>query len=359
VFYQKDGEPLESKPQLFMTFNAVQALLALKASVSCKSLAEGRRTIVDAHLQQIETSLAQAGAFVERLLAHHADRDGFIRMSVPIRYTDAEDFISYRHTTGSAIVLALLGSQSSKVYEIVEKLVSTGLQNRDRGWPIANRIYTGSDILCSIHTAYLFSLALHMEDCRHLEKDLRRMIATTLAFLTIQNDEGEGLWIYDDEVLTAVPFTARTYPEFCALAEANGSELIDTVPATLVRAYPLANRSKYAAIENTDQLLVRLAYAFKFAAMRDKATYLETYLHARASAIASYTDEKYYSTYEFCCLLMMLLDDVAVGSDPDSTHVTGWLHDRLWFFGNLFHVDQKWFDRARENGLLPRTNAGH
>src|SRR5258708_21483988 len=113
-------------------------------------------------MTQFENAKDSAGDFAERLLVNARQLSGrpLIKMREAIAYQSDDEFISYRHTIGAAIVLLLLGKRLDLQQTIIEELLKAGVQNDDGGWPIADRVRKESDILCSVHAAFFLPLSI-------------------------------------------------------------------------------------------------------------------------------------------------------------------------------------------------------
>ncbi|MCX5991186.1 MAG: hypothetical protein NTZ04_02475 [Chloroflexi bacterium] len=358
---QKDGEPLKEKPELYMTFNAVQTLQYLRYSISQSSYKSVFRPVLEERKDKMRQAVNIAGDFAERLLLQHSDNQFFITMHEKIAFGPIDEFISYRHTVGAAIILRLLERRSDIESKILRKLLTSDIQNRDGGWPIADKKHTTSDILCSAHAAYLFHLALKSGDYDDLRAQLENRISSTLAFLTLQVEQKSGLWVYEHES-GALPFTARTYPEVYKLLIDCNSPLVHQIPKRLLEhcrandrpEYTMANRKK-TGIRNMQQFEVRMAYAFKTASRSMPDEFLEAFAETRYNALSRYSKSEYYETYDLCCLLMMLIDSFNLSHKElvkDGVFVFEPIIEELPFVGKPYRVSKKIYERLKERKWL-------
>lgn len=353
VTYQRDTQPLGEKPQVYMTFTAVHALLCLKQMIKASKDKAFSATGLSQYCNAITDSINLAIRFSERLLLSHSD--GLVREHFTFDEGEVEELITYRHTIGALIVLLLTERQQRLVMKVLKTLVEAEIQNPDCGWPMADRKFISSDILCSAHAAYLFGLAIESERFPSLERTLRHKLETTLAYLTIQSERGRGLWIYDDEN-SSVPITARTYPELFTLYKDRKSVLAYRIPERLLEWYPVPD-VPITGVENSDQTLIRLAYVFKLASEVNIDMFLEKYIVARADALSAYSPEQYYSTYELSCLLIMSIDRFQETDSIDFATIHYIIEPILekmpiYFFGTVYTVSKEVVQRLRETGLL-------
>lgn len=359
---QRDGEPLEEKPELYMTFNAVQCLKYLYAAITESTENIPHRAELEARRDRIAQGVDRAGEFAERLLLQHSDAHHYIRMREPLRFTAYDEFISYRHTIGAAIILRLLNRQPDLERQLLERLLTAPIQNHDGGWPIADgEKYKNSDILCSAHAAFLFRLALQSGRCSHLRDALTHKINSTVAYLTLEAERNKGFWIYEHE-LGGAPFTARTYPEVHGLLLDVRSPLVSDIPRNLATRFPLPENhpftiqnSKKTGIRNGEQFVVRAAYALKTAAVSEPDEFLEKYARLRYAAISNYTDARYYETYDLCCLLIMMVDRFVpdtVSRLKELAYLSEPIVEGLPFVGKPFRVAREVYKRLRTLGYL-------
>lgn len=364
---QADSEPLEEKPELFMTFTASLNLRFLAEVLERKTTPAGIRSIIARRLSELTDANRHAGLFAERLILNAREQTGrpLIMMRECPAYEPDDLFVSYRHTIGAGIVLLLSGIQVSLQKALIEELLKDGVQNPDGGWPIADRVHTKSDILCSAHAAFYFRLAVGADICKTLNAELEERYARTVAYLTVEARNAE--WTYG-HALGTVPFTARTFPEFVALLGKDGSILVEKIPDRLLEQYPAPtlphnhpfireNRNK-TGINNERQLIVRLAYALKVAANRNSEKYVERYILFRNEAISSYSDQGYYDTYDLCCLLAMLTDRFIVDGKSiaiDAMYISEPILHVMPFFGKAYGITREAYRRAKERGYLKST----
>ncbi len=355
--YQKDEEPLVVKPQFFMTYNAVQILLSLRNILDeydprKQSKLKEYVEVLQKHSEEIKVSTQDAGEFAERLLLKH---DGQIVMQDDL-YHKGNKFISHRHTIGAAIILMLLNRQPKLLTRIVKRLLDDNIQRADGGWPIADSIWDKADFLCSSHAAYLLHLAQGKEQFKDMGRKLRKKLDATLAYLLLKNFENDGYWIYLNEA-DKVPITARTFPELFHILMAYGYDMAYAIPEKLLEHYPVPvdAAEQFNGIENTSQLEVRLGAVFRLAGEINPNPFLDMYLRVRKEVLGNYSNELYYSTYELCCLLSMILDqfefplEEKVGMAIDATEH---LLSEIPFFGKMYTLSKETRKRLKEQGLL-------
>ena len=365
---QKDGEPLEQKPEFFMTFIAVQTLLQLDALCDAESKVVPHIQELKGHRVRISDALARAGEFAERILLNHSDENGFIRMR-GMNFHDDQIILSYRHTIGATLVLHLLGRLPDLEAQLVERLCTRDIQRRDGGWPIADKQFTAADILCSAHAAFLLRLALKSGRYDQLQDSIEHRIDSTYAFLRLEAEKS-GLWRYGSAVGDAV-FTARTYPEILPLLRDKNCALRHRIPKTLATYYPVKDYFQFTpatagntGVQNKQQFVIRISYALRAATMTDlpvdedaelSSEFLEKYVTAREEVLRNYSSERYYETYDLCSALVMHLDSFEDARKSDPT-VLWYLSEpilrELPFVGRPFRVAVELYKRLKARKLI-------
>lgn len=329
-----------SKPEMFMTLNAIQTLILLEPEKAKENIIIARK-------------------FVERRVGPTGFLEVNENISKSYSYTPIGENIihykSYRHTIAVALIFLILKCRFDLTKNILTLLLNNNIQNDDGGWPIANKIehYKQSDLWTSGYAIQFLILCLKSGRFdSNLIKHIKMTLEKTYAYFL--QKEKNGYWFYkNDNESERLDITSHLYIELFPALNYFKSNLLYLIPSNLAN---YVKKDVLLSIDIDDRneiyrLGCRLAMCFKYALTLEHK-FLEPYWILRQSLLSSYSNDINMTTYDICCLLILLKDTI-IGKKVriySFWKKYGWLSDHIpWGVGEFIEITRNLIEIKKIN----------